>query len=95
MLAPSVSSRNFKGLDDGSNDLQSTLDRSVIFYHSEEQKEIAERVTGAVQNAHYQGQKIVTLIVPAVQFWDAEEYHQLYLEKNPGKLKRLQCRKDK
>jgi peptide methionine sulfoxide reductase MsrA len=67
--------------------LESALDRSVIFYHSSEQKEIAERVTEEVQNAHYQDQKIVTLIVPAVQFWDAEEYHQLYLEKNPGKSK--------
>ncbi|KAG0311445.1 Peptide-methionine (S)-S-oxide reductase [Dissophora globulifera] len=57
--------------------------RSAIFYHSLEQELIAKRVTGEVQNEHYQGQKIVTLIVPASEWYDAEEYHQKYLEKNP------------
>lgn len=63
------------------------IDRSVIFYHSEEQKQIAEKVTKEVQEKHYPEQTIVTLIVPATKFWDAEEYHQLYLEKNPGKCR--------
>jgi peptide-methionine (S)-S-oxide reductase len=62
------------------------LDRSVIFYHSEEQKAIAEKVTEEVQSDHYPEEKIATLIIPATRFWDAEEYHQLYLEKNPGEL---------
>ncbi|GAB5586798.1 tubulin-dependent ATPase kip3 [Umbelopsis nana] len=69
---------NYQGPDVGSQY------RSVIFYHSNEQKEIAERVTEEIQKKHYPDQKIVTLIVPAAKFWDAEEYHQLYLEKNPG-----------
>ncbi|KAG2220097.1 hypothetical protein INT45_005858 [Circinella minor] len=57
--------------------------RSAIFYHSPEQKEIAERVTQEVQEKHYKDKKIVTQFIPAGKFYDAEEYHQLYLEKNP------------
>ncbi|KAI8147849.1 hypothetical protein BJV82DRAFT_593596 [Fennellomyces sp. T-0311] len=57
--------------------------RSAIFYHTPEQKEIAEKVTEEVQAKHFQGKKIVTEFIPAGKFWDAEEYHQLYLEKNP------------
>ncbi|KAG0303256.1 Peptide-methionine (S)-S-oxide reductase [Dissophora globulifera] len=57
--------------------------RSSIFYHSPEQEQIAKRVTDEVQNKHYQGQKIVTLIDPAGEWYDAEEYHQQYLDKNP------------
>ncbi|KAG0736439.1 hypothetical protein G6F57_009052 [Rhizopus arrhizus] len=58
--------------------------RSAIFYHSDEQKSIAERVTSEVQEKHYKGRKIVTEIVPAGKFYDAETYHQEYLDKNPN-----------
>ncbi|KAJ2964555.1 hypothetical protein NQZ79_g536 [Umbelopsis isabellina] len=58
--------------------------RSAIFYHSDEQKKIAEEVTADVQEKHYKGKKIVTQLVPAGKFWTAEEYHQKYLDKNPG-----------
>ncbi|SAL99795.1 hypothetical protein [Absidia glauca] len=57
--------------------------RSAIFYHSPEQKETAEKITAKVQQEHYQGSPIVTAIVPAGTFYDAESYHQLYLDKNP------------
>ena len=59
--------------------------RSEIFTHSPEQFEIAKRVTEEVQARHFtpKGEKIVTKITPAGQWWDAEEYHQLYLDKNP------------
>ncbi|KAI9263197.1 hypothetical protein BDA99DRAFT_547015 [Phascolomyces articulosus] len=57
--------------------------RSAIFYHSSEQKETAEKVTQKIQEERYKDKKIVTEIIPAVQFFDAEEYHQLYIEKNP------------
>ncbi|RUS18370.1 putative peptide methionine sulfoxide reductase [Endogone sp. FLAS-F59071] len=63
---------------------QGTQYRSAIFYHTPEQREIAERVTTEVQEEHYQGQKIATQIVEADTFYDAEEYHQMYLEKNPS-----------
>ncbi|CAG8696528.1 1662_t:CDS:2, partial [Ambispora gerdemannii] len=63
--------------------------RSAIFYHSLEQKEIAERVTKYVQEKSnndkdlYQNQKITTEIVDAGTFYNAEDYHQDYLTKNP------------
>ncbi|KAI8988397.1 hypothetical protein BDF20DRAFT_329643 [Mycotypha africana] len=58
--------------------------RSAIFYHSPEQRAIAEEVTKDVQEKHYKGKKIITQIVPADVFYDAETYHQMYLEKNPN-----------
>lgn len=51
--------------------------RSAIFYHSPEQKETAEKVTADVQEKHFKGKKIVTEIVPATVFYDAEAYHQV------------------
>ncbi|KAI9485854.1 MAG: hypothetical protein EXX96DRAFT_546735 [Benjaminiella poitrasii] len=57
--------------------------RSAIFYHSPEQKTIAEKVTAEVQEEHFKGKKIVTQMVPAGIFYDAETYHQKYLIKNP------------
>jgi len=58
--------------------------RSVIFYHTPEQQQIAQQVTQQVQSAHYSGKTITTLIVPAGKFWTAEDYHQKYLELNPS-----------
>lgn len=60
--------------------------RSAIFTHSPEQLEIAKRVTSEVEAAHFaaKGEKIVTQIVPAGPWWDAEAYHQKYLFKNPS-----------
>lgn len=56
--------------------------RSGIFYHDAEQKRIAEEVTAKVNKQWYDG-KVSTEIMEAGQWWDAEEYHQLYLHKNP------------
>jgi peptide-methionine (S)-S-oxide reductase len=53
--------------------------RSVVFFHSPEQKATAERVKQEVQGL-IRG-KIVTSIEPAQNFYRAEEYHQRYLEK--------------
>lgn len=55
--------------------------RSAVFYHTEEQREIAERVKQEVQEKYTS--PIVTEIVPASKFWTAEEYHQKYLFNNP------------
>lgn len=53
--------------------------RSVIFYHSEDQKKAA---LASKENAQKKFSKpIVTEIVPAGDFWRAEEYHQRYFEK--------------
>lgn len=51
--------------------------RSVIFYHTPEQKKVAEEVTAKVQAEHFPQTRIVTEIVPIGQYWPAEEYHQL------------------
>lgn len=53
--------------------------RSVIFYHSEEQKKVAEKSLKEIQKKYEE--KIATEIVPANTFWKAEEYHQKYLMK--------------
>jgi peptide-methionine (S)-S-oxide reductase len=68
---------NYQGPDVGSQY------RSAIFYHSPEQKQVVEKVTAQVQKEHYPDQPIVTEIVPAQTFHDAEKYHQFYLERNP------------
>jgi peptide-methionine (S)-S-oxide reductase len=54
--------------------------RSVIFYHSQEQKEIAERIT-ALAIKHYGS--VATVIEEFKSFIKAEDYHQAYLDKNP------------
>ncbi len=57
--------------------------RSVIFYHDEAQRQVAERSKAAQQAEGFWKEKpIVTEITPACPFWRAEEYHQNYLEKN-------------
>lgn len=59
--------------------------RSVIFYHSPEQKEIAEKVKNEIA-PNYLPKTIATSIEPAQTFWRAEEYHQRYAEKHPGRV---------
>ena len=58
--------------------------RSAIFYHDEAQEKEAKKITEQAQEQWYKNGKIVTEILPAGQWWDAEAYHQLYLDKNPG-----------
>jgi peptide-methionine (S)-S-oxide reductase len=53
--------------------------RSVVFFHSPEQQEQALASKARVQAQN--GEPVVTEIVPASDFWRAEEYHQQYLVK--------------
>lgn len=55
--------------------------RSVIFYHTPEQKEAAEASVRTLEAAGVFPRPIVTQIVPASTFWKAEDYHQQYLAK--------------
>ena len=55
--------------------------RSVIFYHSPEQKAAAEKSKQKLAESGKLNRPIVTQIEPAPPFWRAEEYHQRYLEK--------------
>ncbi len=55
--------------------------RTAIFYHSPEQQKLAEDSKRELEASHRFSRPIATAIVPAVEFWRAEEYHQQYLEK--------------
>lgn len=57
--------------------------RSVIFFHGPEQKAVAEAVIAALNQAKAFSRPIVTEIAPAVAFYEAEQYHQEYFERNP------------
>ncbi|HVV44513.1 MAG TPA: peptide-methionine (S)-S-oxide reductase MsrA [Bryobacteraceae bacterium] len=62
---------------------QGTQYRSVIFYHSAEQRETAGQVIGELTAAHAFADPIVTAVEPASEFYPAEEYHQQYFENHP------------
>ena len=55
--------------------------RSVIFYHSDEQKRLAEKSKEILSNSGRWKDPIVTQIERAQTFYKAEEYHQKYLMK--------------
>ncbi|MCR4278287.1 MAG: peptide-methionine (S)-S-oxide reductase MsrA [bacterium] len=55
--------------------------RSAVFYHSEEQHRIAEKMKDEIRVSKKYSNPIVTEIVPAGPFYKAEEYHQRYFEK--------------
>lgn len=58
--------------------------RSAIFYHSLQQKQLAEQSKLALSQSKKYNDPIVTLIEPAGIFYKAEEYHQRYFEKHGG-----------
>ncbi len=60
---------------------------SVIFYHSEEQKRLAEESKKKLERSGRFDKPIVTEILPAGPFYKAEEYHQDYWKKNPIRYK--------
>ncbi|TSA16294.1 MAG: peptide-methionine (S)-S-oxide reductase [Nitrosopumilales archaeon] len=56
--------------------------RSAIFFHNAEQEATAKISKGKVQSSNkFQDRKIVTEIIPASQFYMAEDYHQQYFKK--------------
>jgi len=71
--------------------------RSVIFYSNSEQKELAEISKKALEASGRFTQLIVTEILPATEFYRAEEYHQDYYLKNPLRYAyyRNNCGRDK
>jgi peptide-methionine (S)-S-oxide reductase len=58
--------------------------RSAIFYHTQEQKGIAEQVIREIDAAQIWDAPIVTEVTPLTAFYKAEEYHQQYFRRNPG-----------
>ena len=69
--------RNRQGNDVG------TSYRSAIFYLTEQQKETANGLIAAMTASKLWPGPIVTEVVPASAFWNAEEEHQNYLQKHP------------
>jgi peptide-methionine (S)-S-oxide reductase len=77
-VAHDPTQKNRQGPDEG------TQYRSVIFYTSPAQKEIAEAYIRDLNNAHVFKRAIVTEVVALPEFFPAEGYHQKFAEKNPG-----------
>jgi len=67
---------NKQGNDEG------TQYRSVIFYHNDEQKKIAEEVKNGLNKSGAYNSPIVTEISPFTAFYKAEDYHQDYYNQN-------------
>ena len=57
--------------------------RSAIFYHSPEQKAVAEQVIQEIEAAGIWDHPIVTEVTPLNTFFRAEDYHQGYFQRNP------------
>ncbi len=70
-------------LNQQGNDVGSQY-RSAIFYLNDAQKNSAEKIKANVENSKKWKKTIVTAIVPATEFFNAEDYHQDYLQKNPN-----------
>ena len=68
---------NRQGNDSG------TQYRSVIFYHSPEQRATAEELIRDLTAEQAFADSIVTAVEPAVEFYPAEDYHQQYFENHP------------
>lgn len=58
--------------------------RSAIFYATLEEKAIAEDMIELVNDSERWPERVVTSLEPLTTFWPAEDYHQDYLQKNPG-----------
>ena len=63
--------------------------RSVIFYHSDEQRQQAEASRRRLEMSRTYHRPIATVIEPAREFWPAEEYHQDYFRRH---LDAIYCR---
>ncbi len=87
-IDPTVSNRQFCDVGDQY--------RTTIFYHNEEQRRLAEASKETLDKTKPFKEPIVTPIVPASTFYEAETYHQDYYKKNPIRYKfyRAGCGRD-
>lgn len=70
-------------LDRQGNDVGSSY-RSAIFYENDGQKQLALDMIKRVNKSGIYDGNVVTTLEKIVTFWPAEDYHQDYLQKNPG-----------
>jgi len=70
--------------------------RSAIFYHNEEQHRLAMQSKSLLEKNKTFKEPVVTGIVPATEFYPAEDYHQHYYKKNPIRYNyyRFMCGRD-
>jgi len=61
-----------------------TAYRSAIFYQDAAEKQQAEEMIDIVNESERWPNPVVTTLEPFTRFWAAEDYHQDYLQKNPG-----------
>jgi methionine-S-sulfoxide reductase len=61
---------------------------TAIFYHDEDQRLAAEKSKEALEKSGKFSKPIVTKILPAKEFYEAEDYHQHYYKKNPSHYQR-------
>jgi peptide-methionine (S)-S-oxide reductase len=87
-IDPTVSDRQFCDIGDQY--------RTTLFYHNEEQRHLAETSKKILNTTKPFKEPIVTPIVPASTFYEAEGYHQDYHKKNPIRYKfyRTGCGRD-
>jgi peptide-methionine (S)-S-oxide reductase len=57
--------------------------RSAIFYHDDDQRQVAQQLIGELNQQHIWDQPIVTEVVKFDKFYVAEDYHQEYFARNP------------
>ncbi|QQR86246.1 MAG: peptide-methionine (S)-S-oxide reductase MsrA [Flavobacteriales bacterium] len=69
---------NGQGPDDGSQY------RSIAFFQTPEEESAIRRAIADIEEAKTFSRPVVTEVVPFKKFWPAEEYHQNYVQQNPG-----------
>jgi peptide-methionine (S)-S-oxide reductase len=57
--------------------------RSIILFHSEAQEQVARQLIAEMEDAHIYDKPIVTQIEPFTKFYQAEDYHRDYYQRNP------------
>jgi len=90
--------RNVDPLDDGGQFCdRGDQYRTAIFYHTDEQRQQAEASKRVLDSKGILPGKIVTQIVKAGEYYDAEDYHQDYYQRNPLRYNyyRFSCGRDR
>ena len=58
--------------------------RSIILYHDDEQRRIAQEIMAEIERDDVFGKPLTTQLEPLKEFWPAEDYHRDYYARNPG-----------